>query len=92
MVVVVFMMSCAFQDCPSRGLRNYKIASASQWVVLEKRMVQAGMEAEAAEYLESFQAIVVQQKALVARMRKDLEACESMIDGLLRSHPALVVI
>ncbi len=49
-----------------QDLQEASAASAAEWVVLEKRMVQAGMEAQAAEYLESFQAIVTQQKASVA--------------------------
>jgi hypothetical protein len=55
------------------------VAGPARCVVLEKRVVQAGMEAQAAEYLKSFQTIVAQQQALVARMRNELEACESVI-------------
>jgi hypothetical protein len=53
-------------------------------------MVQAGMEAEAAEYLESFQAIVGQQKALVARMRRDLEACDCCAPQVTSSLDQLI--
>jgi hypothetical protein len=59
------------------ALQEASAASASQLIVLLKRMVQAGMEARAAEYEMKFQTIVAQQEALVAGMRKEIEARES---------------
>jgi hypothetical protein len=68
-------------------------AFASQWLLLERRMLQAGMDAAAAEYMESFQAILDRQMALVAVMRRNLAdsrsyiATEPFFDVIFLSEP-----